>query len=81
MHPDGSGLSQVAAEGVFPGWSPDGKRILFAKAGPYADGVDGRDSTRLLADATVEYDDDCRDHHSLTLLEPDGSVRKRLLPK
>lgn len=33
-----------------------------------------------IAAATFDYDDDCRDHHALTLLDPGGSERHRLLP-
>jgi len=93
--PDGSGLSQVVEQGVFPAWSPDGKEILFAQEGLYRVGADGSGRSRLLesavcgawspdgltiAAATIEYDEDCKDHHSLVLLEADGTVRKKLLP-
>jgi TolB protein len=93
--PDGSGLAQVVEKGVFPAWSPDGKKILFAWEGLYAVGADGSGRSRLLesavygawspdgsmiAAAAIEYDKDCKDQHSLVLLEVDGTVRKKLLP-
>jgi Tol biopolymer transport system component len=93
--PDGSGLAQVVEKGVFPAWSPDGKKILFAWKGLYTVGADGSQRSRLLenavsgawspdgstiAAAAIEYDKDCKDHHSLVLLEADGTVRKQLLP-
>ena len=93
--PDGSDLALVVAEGVFPTWSPDSKRILFTLGGLWSAGTDGSDRVRLLeksvygawspdgstiAAAATELDEDCRDHHSLVLLEADGTLRRRLMP-
>jgi TolB protein len=91
--PDGTDLALVVGEGVFPSWSPDSKEILFTLEGLWAVAVDGSGRRRLLEDAVYgawspdgstiavaarTYDQDCKDHHSLVLLEPDGTVRKKL---
>jgi len=88
-------VEKVVEEGVFPTWSPDGKEILFALDGLWAVAADGSGRRRLLehavygawspdgstiAVAAKAYDQDCKDHHSLVLLDPDGTVRKKLLP-
>ena len=93
--PDGSDLALVVEEGVFPTWSPDGKGILFTLDGLWSAGLDGSGRVRLLeravygawspdgstiAAAATELDEECKDHHSLVLLEADGTLRKRLLP-
>ncbi len=85
----------MVEEGVFPTWSPDSKEILFTLEGLWAVAADGSNRRRLLehavygawspdgstiAVAATDYDQDCKDHHSLVLLEPDGTVRKKLLP-
>jgi hypothetical protein len=68
---------------------------VFSQNGLFVVGADGSGRTCLLehavygawspdgatiAAAAIEYDQDCRDHHSLVLLGTDGSVRKELLP-
>jgi Tol biopolymer transport system component len=93
--PDGSGLAQVTAPGVYPTWSPESGKLLFTWHGLYSIRMDGSQRSRLLDDAVfgawspdgstiaaaaTEYDADCKDHHSLVLLEADGTVRKKLLP-
>jgi Tol biopolymer transport system component len=82
-------------EGVFPTWSPNSKEILLTLKRLWAVAADGSRRRRLLehgvygawspdgsmiAVAATEYDEDCKDHHSLVLLEPDGTLRKKLLP-
>ncbi len=34
-----------------------------------------------IAAATIEFDQECTDYHSLVLLDTDGTVRERLLPR
>jgi protocatechuate 3,4-dioxygenase beta subunit len=92
--PDGSGLRRVVDAGVFPAWSPDGKRILYASGGLYAVDVDGLDQRMLLdhavsaawspdgktiAVASIEYDSECRDHHVLVTLPASGGSPHPLL--
>ena len=92
--PDGSGLARVVDAGVFPTWSPDGKQILFAAQGLYVVGVDGSGRTQLfdrvvqaawspdgrtIAAATVEYDEECKDHHILVTLPRTAGEPRRVL--
>lgn len=93
--PDGSGLARVVEAGVFPAWSPDAREILYAEKGLYRVALDGSGLTRLLdnavagawspdgstiAAAAIEFDAECRDRHSLVLLDPDGPLRRKLRP-
>ena len=95
VSPDGSDTALLVEEGVFPTWSPDSKEILFTRKGLWAMAADGSGRRGLLenavygawspdastiAVAATDYDQGCKDQHSLVLLEPDGTLRKKLLP-
>jgi len=96
VEPDGRGLQQVVAAGVFPAWSPDGMRLLYASMDLHVVDRDGANDTRLLDNvvtaswspdgrtivaAAIEYDDRCRDHHVLVTLPAAGGAARRLLPE
>jgi dipeptidyl aminopeptidase/acylaminoacyl peptidase len=95
--PDGTRHSSLAAEGVFPTWSPDGKKLLFeadeglqmmeVKAlGPMklvenaVYGVWSPDGSKI-ALASFEFDEECKDHHSVVIMNADGTERIQLLPR
>lgn len=95
MSADGSGTSRVVDKGVFPRFSPDGERIAFARDGLFVVAADGADPERLLensvcgawspdgtkiAAALTEYDEKCKDHHSVVIVELSNRERVKILP-
>ncbi|MDX1384551.1 MAG: MBL fold metallo-hydrolase, partial [Thermoanaerobaculia bacterium] len=96
MGSDGSGVRKVAEGVFPTWAPGGGEILFESDHALWAVGVDGESPPRRLAEravygawapdgsaiaaATFDYDDDCRDRHALTLLGPDGSERRRLLP-
>jgi len=57
MRPDGSGKRRVVAGAYDPAWSPDGKRLAFARSGEiYTIGRTGSDPKRLTYDRDTDGD-------------------------
>lgn len=94
MSPEGQGIRRVVDSGVFPAWSPDSERILYADQGLFTVNVDGSDRRQLLehavaatwspdgstiAAARIVYDDQCHDRHVLVLLPAAGGDARPLL--
>ena len=95
VSPDGSDLQRVVEAGVFPTWAPDGASLLFTLEGLWSVALDGARRSRLLehavfgawspdggtvAAARTRFDRECKDHHDLVLLAPDGKVLRELTP-
>lgn len=93
--PDGASLSMIVDHGVFPTWAPDSRNVLFTMDDLFSIDLDGGEPSRIfegvvyaawspdgstIAAVVRDFDEDCNDHYSLALLDPDGSLRSKLAP-